>query len=224
MNPTRATPIMRAAAVADVRLGLRMAFSRASVPDMPFRRGNGDPSTRLRGRARIGPSTATPRNTSRHAEADGHEGGVAAPEEALGDGRTTEAGDDGPDDGAAPAAAGAVDGDVPHGGDGRHPAGPASREERRGDADAEPGEERDDHGRRRQHDAAGGDVDAHGVEHHLQAGGHADAGGEADDGGDEPDDDRLQRTEPSTWRRLAPMARRRAMSRPRWATRIENEL
>ena len=31
-------------------------------------------------------------------------------------------------------------------------------------------------------------------------------------------------TEPSTWRRLAPMARRSAMSRPRWATRIEKEL
>jgi hypothetical protein len=64
MVPTRATPIISAAAVAEVRLGLRMAFSRASVPDTPLRRGRGAPIMRLIGAARIGPRTATPTNTS----------------------------------------------------------------------------------------------------------------------------------------------------------------
>ena len=64
MKPTRATPIINAAAVADVRFGLRIAFCLASVPDMPFKRGSGAPITRLIGRARMGPNTATPTNTS----------------------------------------------------------------------------------------------------------------------------------------------------------------
>ena len=64
MNTTRPTPIIRADAVADVRLGLRVAFSRAMVPVMPRRRGSGAPSRRLTGRAPTGPSTPTPRNTT----------------------------------------------------------------------------------------------------------------------------------------------------------------
>ena len=63
MKPTRPTPIISAAAVAEVRFGLRMAFSRASVPVMPRSRdGRTDhPGHR---RAMIGPRTATPRNTA----------------------------------------------------------------------------------------------------------------------------------------------------------------
>ena len=64
MKPTRATPIINAAAVDDVRFGLRIAFCRANVPLTPFRRGNGAPSTWLIGRARMGPSTETPMKIS----------------------------------------------------------------------------------------------------------------------------------------------------------------
>ncbi len=51
--------------------------------------------------------------------------------------------------------------------------------------------------------------------------GHEHAGAEAEDRPDGPDDDRLEEAEPSTWRREAPIARSRADSRVRWATRIE---
>ena len=61
MNPTSPTPIISAAAVAEVRLGLRMAFSRASRPEMPRTRGSGQARAPASGRATTGPSTATPR-------------------------------------------------------------------------------------------------------------------------------------------------------------------
>jgi len=64
MKITRVTPMVSAAAVVAVRLGLRMAFSLASVPAMPLRRGNGAPINQLSGRARSGPRTATPMNTA----------------------------------------------------------------------------------------------------------------------------------------------------------------
>ncbi len=60
MSATSATPIISAAAVADVRFGFRFAFSSASRPVMPFILRIGRPSTALIGRAMIGPSTATP--------------------------------------------------------------------------------------------------------------------------------------------------------------------
>ena len=63
MNVTSPTPIISADAVAAVRLGLRMAFSRASWPEMPRRRGSGSPMTRLSGRATVRPSADTPKNT-----------------------------------------------------------------------------------------------------------------------------------------------------------------
>ncbi len=58
-NTISPTPIMRAEAVAEVRLGLRMAFSRARRPVTP-NAASGVPSTRLTGPAKLGPSTATP--------------------------------------------------------------------------------------------------------------------------------------------------------------------
>ena len=58
------TPIISAEAVADVRRGLRVAFSRASVPAMPRKRGSGEPTTRVNGRAMTGPRIATPMNTT----------------------------------------------------------------------------------------------------------------------------------------------------------------
>ncbi len=61
-NTTSPTPIINAEAVVAVRLGLRMAFSRASSPVMPMR-ARGAPMTRLTGEAKLGASTATPMNT-----------------------------------------------------------------------------------------------------------------------------------------------------------------
>jgi hypothetical protein len=60
MKPTRATPIMRAEAVADVRFGLRLAFSRARRPVVPETAWIGAPSRCMRGPAITGPSTKTP--------------------------------------------------------------------------------------------------------------------------------------------------------------------
>ncbi len=60
--PTSATPIISADAVAAVRRGLRMAFSRASCPRAPVSRGSTSPRTRTTGRASTGLRVATPRN------------------------------------------------------------------------------------------------------------------------------------------------------------------
>ncbi len=49
-NTTTPKPIMRAAAVAAVRAGLRVAFSRASRPLLPAKRAAGQPITLARGR------------------------------------------------------------------------------------------------------------------------------------------------------------------------------
>ena len=55
MNPTRATLMSSAEAVAEVRLGLRAAFSAASRPVTPFSRGRSAPSARMDGAASTGP-------------------------------------------------------------------------------------------------------------------------------------------------------------------------
>ena len=55
MKPTRPTPIINAEALAAVRFGLRMAFSRASSPVMPRSRGSGAPITRLSGSDTVRP-------------------------------------------------------------------------------------------------------------------------------------------------------------------------
>ncbi len=63
--PTRATPMRRAAAVREVRFGLRMAFAWASRPVMPRKRRHGPAEEARRpGLAKTGPRAATPRNTS----------------------------------------------------------------------------------------------------------------------------------------------------------------
>ena len=63
MNDTRPTPIMSAVAVAAVRFGLRMAFSRARCPAMPRARGSGQPIKRLIGSDTVRPRTDTPKKT-----------------------------------------------------------------------------------------------------------------------------------------------------------------
>jgi hypothetical protein len=64
MKLTRPTPIISAEALAAVRLGLRMAFSRASLPAMPRNHGSGAPTARLSGSDTVRPSTDTAKNTS----------------------------------------------------------------------------------------------------------------------------------------------------------------
>ena len=58
MKATSATPIISAEAVAAVRFGFRVAFSRASVPAMPRNRGSGEPTIRANGPAMTGPRIA----------------------------------------------------------------------------------------------------------------------------------------------------------------------
>src|SRR5215213_2964585 len=65
MKPTRATPIISAAAVEAVRFGLRIAFSRANVPLIFMPRCIGQPSTFDAGRANTGASTDTPMKVTR---------------------------------------------------------------------------------------------------------------------------------------------------------------
>ena len=61
---TRATPIISAAAVADVRRGERPAFSWASFPGGPKTLATGQPSSRVTGRATVDERLATPRKMS----------------------------------------------------------------------------------------------------------------------------------------------------------------
>ena len=64
MSPTRPTPIIRAAAVDEVRLGLRTVFSLARRPVMPRKRATGQPMTATNGPTRTGPRMVTPRKTN----------------------------------------------------------------------------------------------------------------------------------------------------------------
>ena len=60
---TSASPIISAEAVVAVRRGFRIAFSRASTPDVPRSRAGTQPRNRDTGRATSGLSIATPMNT-----------------------------------------------------------------------------------------------------------------------------------------------------------------
>src|SRR6266516_631410 len=64
MKQTRPTPIISADAAVAVRLGLRLAFSRAKPQVMPRRRGNGVAMNRLNGSETVLPRTETPKKTS----------------------------------------------------------------------------------------------------------------------------------------------------------------
>ena len=63
-NETSASPIISAAAVAAVRPGLRIAFSRASRPGTPRRRSSGRPTTEASGVTSRGLSRVTPMKTA----------------------------------------------------------------------------------------------------------------------------------------------------------------
>ena len=61
---TSATPIISAAAVADVRRGARPAFSRARMPGAPSTLATGQPIALVTGLATVDETLATPRNSS----------------------------------------------------------------------------------------------------------------------------------------------------------------
>ena len=63
MKPTSPTPIISADALAAVRLGLRIAFSRASSPVSRAAGAAAQPSSRLSGSATVRPRMTTPKNT-----------------------------------------------------------------------------------------------------------------------------------------------------------------
>ena len=71
---TRPTPIINAAAVVDVRFGLRMAFSRARCPVTP-RRDSGAPMSRLTGAAKVGTEEGHAHEHEQRAEARRRSGG-----------------------------------------------------------------------------------------------------------------------------------------------------
>ncbi len=64
VEATSARPTISAAAVTAVRLGLRIAFSRASRPELPRSLHSGAPTPQESGRATSGPSVVTPRKTA----------------------------------------------------------------------------------------------------------------------------------------------------------------
>ena len=192
MNPTRATPIMSAAAVADVRLGLRRAFSWARCPAVPDTARAGMPSTRSTGRASTGPSTNTPSTV------------VTAPRASIWSARFTVAGDPrrrGEDASGGDCEAGddpldgqvrAVDGDVAQGGDRGDPAGPQRRGDRRGDGDDDADDDRRDDRRGRDDGRARRDVETDLGEQLAEPERHPDPEAEAGGAGDEPDGNRFE--------------------------------
>ena len=225
MKPTRATPIMSAAAVADVRLGLRMAFSRASVPGHALQAGQrrAEHPAERPGQDRAEHGDAD--EDQRHAEADGHERRVAAGEEALRDGRRTEAGDDRCRSTARrrllPELSTATS---------RMAATGATRLARRAGRSAE--------ATLTPSPATSEMTTVDDVSTMPPAGMSMPMASSITLRPDatpmpaarptteamSPTTTASSSTEPSTWRRLAPMARSSAISRPRWATRIEKEL
>ena len=132
MKPTRPTPIISADALAAVRFGLRIAFSRASSPVMPRVRGSGAPITRLSGSETVRPRIDTPKNTSRAPAPTTVTGLRNATEQPEHERRDTEAEHRQPDEdallGAVPGAAGDTE---LHGGDRWHLGGLARRGQRR---------------------------------------------------------------------------------------------
>ena len=137
-NATTPTPIMRAWAVADVRLGLRPTFWRASAPVTPNAR-SGAPSTLLTGRASPGPSSSTPANASGHADAHllqlGRRGRRRPPRATPSTVTTT------PADEAHPRPPAVVDRHLAHGGQRRHPRAAPRRQVGGHDGDDHAGEQ-----------------------------------------------------------------------------------
>ena len=138
---TRARPIISAEAVAAVRRGLRMAFSRASTPAIPDSRRSGRPM-------QPGHRSGHERGQGRHPEeGDGDPdpdleppgGWQKSPSIMTATPRTRPIGSDdrAPDRSLSRLGHGGAEG-----GDGRDPGGPASRVERGQQADADPDDQR----------------------------------------------------------------------------------
>ena len=225
MKPTRATPIIRADAVAAVRRGLRRAFSVAPGGRSRRTPWSGAPSTVHDGTGDHRGRDEHAEDEEQHAEAEELERSGTRAGDAGGEGDGAATGDGEAEQGPLQRSVGVLDGGVPQRGDGLDAAGLEGRtdrrEQRHGDADHEG---RDDRAGRDDHVAAR-DLEADRSEERPQAEGHAHAGRRgrrprrpAPTMADSSSTDR------STWRRLAPTARSIAISRMRWATMIEKVL
>ena len=223
MNPTRATPIISAAAVVAVRLGLRIAFSLARLPGTPRNRGNGAPITRLIGRAIVGPSTRDADEDGRRTESEQrHSGATEQPGEhqspapkpvtpmpTMARRRLR------PDRSTATSRKAAI---------GSHLARPAGREHGGDDADQRAGDQRDDHVRLEITTEPDGKSMPIADIIDWSPARHADAGKRPVTEATKPTASASTSTDDITCRRPAPIARNIAISLVRWATRIENEL
>ena len=168
---TRATPIISAAAVADVRRGERPAFSWASLPGGPKTLATGQPISRVTGRATVDERLATPRKMSsapRPARAISADGAAGAGEEAEQEQHGADHGDDRAEHEPAvrsPRTPAQVASPRPVGCGPPGSAGTMTDEHR--DADADDGG--DDHRPRQQHGRRVGEAGARGVEQGKEA-------------------------------------------------------
>src|SRR3954451_14576779 len=180
MPATSDTPIIKAAAVRAVRLGLREAFSRASVPVMPLTLGSGQPTKRATGRAISGPRTKTPMKMAGIPRASIPTCPVRPPASRRGD---AEHRDEGAGDEPALGEPVVLHRHLPHGRHRRDPGGGQGRPHRRDHRDEDADDQRHDQGAGEEHHAAGGDVDPHCGQQALQADGQPEPGHDADERG-----------------------------------------
>ena len=165
---TRASPIISAAAVEDVRRGLRRAFSWLIRPTVPPSAANGAPITLSTGRLINGLSTATPMKT-RAAPAPTTASALLPARVEAEDDQRHSADQGGTAAEAAPAqAAGGAELDVPHRRHRRHLARATSGEVRRHQGGDDADDVSHDHGSRFEHDAARGQFDAERAEQALE--------------------------------------------------------
>ena len=226
MITTMPTPSISAVPAAAVRLGLRMAFSRASSPReaaQPRQRRADDPAERQRDRA----AEDVDAEEDREAAEPEDEPVVGQVAEQAGERRGQPDGQRGAADDHARrrAVAGAADDLGRHRGDRRHLAGLAGRRDRRDQRHQDAGRQGDDDGPGRQHQPAGRDAEAERVEQRLEPGGDADArrAGPCTEART-PTTSASISTAASTCRRVAPSARSSPFCRVRWATVIEKVL
>ena len=191
---TRASPIIRAAAVEAVRRGLRMAFWRARVPGSRNALANGQPMSRASGRAISGLRMATPKNTITAPEADVDQPVALVLEQAGQQRGHADEGDQHAEHDPALAEAGRGERRLRlEGGHRRHPGRLEGRQQRRQHGHDDADQQRHDHRAGLELDAGGGDVGAEDrAEQGLEAAGDQHAEAEADQRGHHGDDQRLE--------------------------------
>ena len=180
---TSAIPIIRAAAVWAVRRGLRIEFSRPSLPGTPSTAASGRPSALDSGRATTGASMPAAMNTASAPTPTSPTVAPATPATTA----TSPRCDRDPGDHAPPAQRfRSVFGVVHERGDRRDPHRAPRRDDRRDHGDADADRERDDGRAGLEHERRGGQRDAERLQQRLQAerGEHAEP--ETDQRGGQP--------------------------------------